>query len=188
MSVGQVIGQTAGSEINYDDRNYEVVNGQRVELPPMSAHETDLNSRLNAFIAPIMLKHGRPQIETLFLIDSETDLQRRPDMAFISFARWPKGRRVPTTNAWEVVPDLAVEVVSFSNSANEIITKIHDYFRCGVRLVWVVYPLFAQVYVYTSTTTVRILGRADTLDGGEVLPEFRLTMAELFELSDESGA
>ena len=59
-------------------------------------------------------------------------------------------------------------------------------FRTGTRLVWVVYPRVRQVYVYTSPTEVRILPETAEIDGGEVVPEFRLPMIRLFE--DELNA
>ena len=56
-----------------------------------------------------------------------------------------------------MIPNLAVEVVSKSNTGEEILAKLGDYFQTGTELVWVVYPSARQVYVYTSTTDVRIL-------------------------------
>ena len=60
---------------------------------------------------------------SLFRLRSEPNLQRRPDAAFVSFDRWPKAWRIPQANAWDVVPDLAVEVVSPTNLAEEIPTR-----------------------------------------------------------------
>ena len=76
--------------------------------------------------------------------------------------------------------DLCVEVVSPSDRADYIQDKIDEYFRAGVRLVWVFYPRHRLVYVYDSPTAVRGLGRSDALDGGVALPGFRLPLAELF--------
>jgi Uma2 family endonuclease len=71
--------------------------------------------------------------------------------------------------------------VSPTNLAEEIDSKITDYFQSGVRLVWVFYPDSGRVYVYQSPTQVSIVERTDTLDGGEVLPGLRLPMAQLYE-------
>jgi Uma2 family endonuclease len=83
----------------------------------------------------------------LFRIDPARGLERRPDLAFISHERWPLERRAPMAAAWEVVPDLAVEVVSPTNTANDVQDKVRDYCRAGVRLLWVVYPLHGLVQV-----------------------------------------
>jgi|SRR6516164_7083552 len=166
-----------------NDALYEVVNGKRLELPPMGAFETDIASDLLVYLRQFAKKQGlgKAVAEMLFLLDGLKDLQRRPDVAFVSYKRWPKGKRVPRTNAWEVVPSLAVEVVSTSNTAEEILAKIREYFQVGVELVWVVYPTEEQVYVYDSPTQLRILKKDQELDGGNVLPGFNLPIAALFD-------
>lgn len=114
------------------------------------------------------------------------NFQRRPDLAYISFERWPRGKSVPATNAWEVVPDLAIEIVSPTNGAYEVIEKLEEYFASGVRRVWVIYPPFAKFYDYDSPESVRILKRSDILEGGDVLPGFRLALSDLFEALTET--
>jgi Uma2 family endonuclease len=165
------------------DLRYEVVDNQIRELPPMSARETRFASSLSHILGNFAWTHdlGQVDVEMLYLLDAPKNLQRRPDVAFISFQRWPRGKPVPGTNALEVVPNLAVEVISPTNGANEVMGKLEDYFACGVQRVWVFYPLFGKVYDYDSTTTVRILNRIHTLQGGNVLPGFELPLAELFE-------
>ena len=123
---------------------------------------------------------GRVFSEMLFLLDREADLRRRPDVAFVSAERWPVERRAPRTAAWEVVPDLAVEVVSPGDLAGDLRRKVEEFFRAGVRAVWVVYPELAKVDVYEGPKAVAILGRGDDLDGGGLLPGFRLSLDELF--------
>src|SRR5207249_957331 len=106
---------------------------------------------------------------------------RRPDVAFVTYERWPMNRPIPLTdNAWDVVPDLAVEVSSRHDLAEELVQKLTEYFQAGVRLVWVIYPKQRLVYVYESPTQVRGLTQSDELDGGTVLPGFRLPLANLF--------
>jgi Uma2 family endonuclease len=172
-----------------EEGHYEVVRGQKVEMPRMGAYEVWLATALmEAFLAQGNARAaGRVVPEMLFLIDPDTGLQRRPDLAFVSYDRWPRERRVPRSAAWDVVPDLAVEVVSPSNSAAEIVEKLGDYFRAGVRLVWVVYPLQAEVHVWASPEGSRVRRRADVLDGGDVLPGFRLPLGELFDPEDEDA-
>jgi Uma2 family endonuclease len=167
---------------------YEVVDGEIRENPPMGAMESVLTGFLTGLMEPLARagRLGRVVPETLFLIDRARNLKRRPDLAFVSDGRWPLRRRVPQTEAWDVVPDLAVEVVSESNSANSVVIKIEEYFRAGARRVWVVYPVVGKVYVYDSPTCVRILQRGDDLDGEDLLPGFRVALATLFEEGDEA--
>jgi Uma2 family endonuclease len=124
---------------------------------------------------------GRLESEMLFSLDAAVDLKRRPDLAFISYERWPRDRAVPRTAAWDVVPDLAVEIISPTNLATAVLAKIAEYFQHGVRCVWVVYPVEEQVYVYDSVTSVRILTRADRLAVPSILPQFELPLESLFE-------
>ena len=65
---------------------------------------------------------------------------RIPDVAFVSWDRFPDGE-IPADPAPEIVPDLAVEVLSRSNSAGEMSRKVKEYFSAGVRLVWYVDPV-----------------------------------------------
>jgi Uma2 family endonuclease len=73
-----------------------------------------------------------------------------------------------------------VEVVSPSDLAEEIMERIDEYFAAGTKLVWIVYPTQRLLYIYESPRQVRILGEADELDGGLVLPDFRIPIASLF--------
>ena len=173
---------TQGTASGEDIERYEVVDGVRVEREPMGAFETVLASWLchvmNSFAAGKKL--GLAVNEVLFVLNAARNLNRRPDVAFVSYARWPTSI-VAREPAWNVVPDLAIEIVSPTNLAEEIDRKITDYFQAEVRLVWVFYPDSGRVYVYQSPTHVSIVERTDTLDGGEVLPGFRLPIAELYE-------
>lgn len=161
---------------------YEVIDGVRVESEPMSAIATVLASELLAFLREFTRhrKTGLPVTEMLFVLDAERNLKRRPDVAFVSYARWPEAT-VPRTEAWNVIPDLAVEILSPTNIAVKIDAKLGDYFAAGVKLVWVIYPDSGRVYVYTSPTEVTGRDRSDELDGGDVLPGFRLPIESLFE-------
>ena len=166
---------------------YEVVGGEIVENPPMGAEQSILASFLQELMGPFARskKLGRVATETLFLIDRTGKLKRRPDLAFVSDQRWPLKRRVPDTEAWDVIPDLAVEVVSESNTANSVVIKIEEYFQAGVKAAWVIYPVVSKVYVYESPTRVRILQVGDTLEGGDLLPGFHIALSSLFEAGDE---
>lgn len=166
------------------DEFYEVVNGQFVEQPPMSAFETYLATALVEALSQYFTgteRLGRIAGETLFVIDPKSALQRRPDLAFISYARWPKSRPVPRKAAWDVVPDLAVEVVSPSNSADDVNDKVGEYLRAGVRSVWVLYPKTQWVYVFESLKRITIYEAGEELSGGDVLPDFRVRVAALFD-------
>jgi Uma2 family endonuclease len=85
-----------------------------------------------------------------------------------------------TKEIWDWAPDLAVEVVSKGNTRQEMARKLTDYFSAGVRLVWYVYPAACEVQVYEAPDKCVMLTAQDTLDGGTVLPGFRLSLSTLF--------
>jgi Uma2 family endonuclease len=162
--------------------NYEIVDGVKVELPPTSADSQGITSRLVRLLgnSGVAKDVGEAYAEMLFKLPLKKDRNRKPDVAFVSFSRWSKHKPLPDTNAWDVLPELCVEVVGPNDLADEIETKIEEYFQAGVSVVWVVYPRHERVYVYESATQIRRLTRADTLDGGAVLPGFSLPLSELF--------
>ena len=100
-------------------------------------------------------------------------------MSFISVNRLPGGE-LPDEAIASISPDLAVEVISKGNTKKEIDRKLREYFASGTRLAWVVQPKTRTVEVYTSATDKKVLRVRQSLDGGDVLPGFRLSLARLF--------
>lgn len=163
---------------------YEVINGVIVEVEPMSSYASRVANRLNAklVIDQETRKSGETYVEMMFRIPIEGDLdrQRIPDVAYVSFDRWPADRPSSYSgNPFNVVPDLAVEVVS-PDKLDDVFDKAYEYLRGGVRLVWVIMPKQQQVYVYKSRDDVRIFNATDDLDGGDVLPGFNVNVGSLF--------
>ena len=162
---------------------YEVIDGQFVEKPPMGNFQVVVASILVQRLGPYARTHGLGRVlsEMLFKINPSGKRKRRPDVAFVSYERWPRDRKIDFEDGWDVIPDLAVEVISRSNSAEAVNQKTVEYFKVGVRRVWVVYPADRMIYVYESPKKAVILDLEDELDGGDLLPGFRLSLAELFE-------
>ncbi len=113
-------------------------------------------------------------------------LVRVPDLAFASWDRIP-GRRRPTGPIADFAPDLAIEVLSRSNTRAEMVRKRREYFASGVRLVWEVDPVARTVAVFDAPDHSRVLDESQTLDGGDVLPGFALPLADLFGELDRHG-
>jgi Uma2 family endonuclease len=173
-----------------DDALYEVVNGQRVEMPPMSIYASWIASQLHIDMGSFARagRLGTVVAEALFILDAINDLRRRPDVAFVSFQTWPPDRLIPKEGDWEVIPDLAVEVSSPNDRLGDVLAKVYEYFAFGVRKVWLVVPTRQLVLVFDSPTQVRILTAADELDGGNLLPGFRLPVVGLFQHPGEAPA
>ena len=164
---------------NREDRLYELIDGVLVEKT-VGAYE----SYLAVLLTHLMLGFVRPQRLGIVLgadgmMRLAPGLIRIPEVSFISFDRLPN-RKVPRTPVADLAPDLAVEVISPSNTRKEMDEKLHDYFHSGVRLVWYVYPAPREVHVYTAPDHCMIIRETETLDGGAVLPGFQLALEELF--------
>jgi Uma2 family endonuclease len=138
---------------------------------------------LNAFVIPRNLGLVTGPDGTVELM---ADLVRIPDVAFTRWERMP-GRRCPTAPVPRLAPNLAVEVLSRSNTPGEMAAKRQDYFTAGVELVWEIDPVTRRISVCTSPTQIVTLNPADTLDGGTVLPGFTLPVQELFAELDRHG-
>lgn len=115
------------------------------------------------------------------------NLVRIPDVSFVSWRQLPS-RHIPAEPIPNLAPDLAVEVLSKGNTKGEMARKLKDYFLAGVLLVWFIDPAKRTVTVYTAPDESIVLSEEQTLDGGQVLPGFRLPVKELFaKLSPQSG-
>lgn len=105
------------------------------------------------------------------------DTVRAPDAAFVSNARLEPFGIVDGYAPF--APDLAVEVVSPNDQAEEIAVKVEEYLRYGTRLVWVLYPKTRTVFVHRPDS-VQKLKESDTLDGEDVLPGFSISVRDIF--------
>ncbi len=152
----------------------------------MSAYATKIASRLVRKLGVFADDQQLGEVvgEVLFRLPLAQDSgrNRKPDVAFVSSDRWPADRPQPVgDNAWDVVPDLAVEVVSPTDFAEDVWDKVFEYFQAGVRLVWVISPKHRFAHVYESPSRMQLITESDALDGGEVLPGFRLPLHRLFD-------
>ena len=159
---------------------FELVRGElRPMMVPLYDHGfvvIEFGSRLLRFVRERDL--GDVVTEVGFVFERDPDTLYLPDIAFVRADRRPSpdARR----HHLEMAPDLAIEVLSPSNTANEIAEKVETYLRAGVRLVWLVNPTRQTVTVHTPDHVARTLFAADTLDGGDVLPGFSVRVGELF--------
>lgn len=102
-----------------------------------------------------------------------------PDAGFISAARLPGGEFPSDKPLAEVIPNLAVEVISISNTRQEMERKLASYFECGVEEVWFVYPKQLLVYQFVPGKEPTVLGLDGTLTTSH-LPGFALSVKVLF--------
>lgn len=165
------------------NRLYELIDGVLVEK--VMGH---FESRVAAVLVFLFETYRRSQnIGYVLAPDGFMRLRpgrvRLPDVAFI---RWDRvaGGRVPRTPIPDVVPNLAVEVLSISNTRTEMARKRCDYFEAGVELVWQIDPDEQTFEVFTSPDDSVVIGVAGVVDGGTVLPGFELSVREFFAQAD----
>jgi Uma2 family endonuclease len=167
------------------DRLYELVDGILVEKG-MGYREGSLGLWLGTLINMFLLENNVGHAAgSDGMIRFKLDLVRMPDVSFI---RWdsvedPDEIENPVGAFLEVPPDLAVEVLSPSNTRREMEIKLDEYAKAGVKLVWYVDPERKEVVVYPKGNLKRkkTLGVNDTLDGGAVLPGFAVVVGRIFE-------
>jgi len=110
-------------------------------------------------------------------------LVRIPDVSFVSWEKLPKNYgQIPP-----IAPDLAIEVLSPTNSRSEKERKLREYFSAGTRLVWYFDMKTRTVSVHTSPEEHSVLDDSQTLDGGDVLPGFTVALRELFNRACQRG-
>lgn len=164
-----------------DDSLHEVVNGERVELPSTSIFSTLIANRLFLCLAAHLGEHpiGLAVIGAPLILDREANVRRRPDVAFVSAARWPLDREFPETGDWDVIPTIAIEVIGPNDKSLDVLEKMLEYFHYGVEEVWNVHPEAKTVYRYESPFEAKIFGPDNQLVSTR-LPGFACPLVDLF--------
>jgi Uma2 family endonuclease len=161
---------------DHEDRLCELIDGVLVEKA-VGQYESKIAGWVIFFINSYLSEHP---IGDAFAPDGPMRVApkqiRMPDVAFVS-----KERASNTGEAiLPVSPDLAIEILSPSNRPKEMRRKLRDYFAGGTRLVWYIDPKTWTANVYTSPADVTAIDSDGVLDGGDVLPGFKLALADLF--------
>lgn len=153
----------------------ELVDGEVVEVSPAMFLHNYVRDRLLYFLMSFLETHriGTVVAEQPFHLFGNT--VRFPDVAFVS-----AGRELPPRSFPKGAPDLAVEVISPSNTLREMDRKVSDYFKGGCKRVWIVHPQEREVYIH-GLSGVALCKEEELLEDSELLPGFRPKVAALFE-------
>ncbi|HEX2907843.1 MAG TPA: Uma2 family endonuclease [Phototrophicaceae bacterium] len=166
----------------YDQQRLELSEGELIVMSPAGGKHGGIAARLGRLIGNYVEAHHLGEItaaETGYILFQNADGKntvRAPDVGFVAAERLPDG--LPDEYL-PFAPDLAVEVVSPNDDAEDLQLKVRQYLRYGTPLVWVVYPKSQTVVVHTPQET-RTLELEDTLDGGDMLPGFTLAVKSIF--------
>jgi Uma2 family endonuclease len=162
-----------------EDKRYELDNGALIEMAPAGDIHGAITVWVGHLIVGYVAAHDLGEVsgaETGYRLSANPDTVRAPDVGFIV-----KARLQPLTGKYyTVAPDLAVEVVSPSDSARQMRRKANQYLTAGTRLVWVIYPEDREVDVYQPGHDPRTFKTGEALDGGDVLPGFSLPVKDIF--------
>ena len=164
-----------------DESRSELVRGRLVREPPAGMDHGRVANRLAVLISVFVDRNALGEVftaDTGFVLFEDPPTVRAPDIAFVSRDRLPPPEE--SVGFGHLAPDLAVEIVSPSNTAVEILDKVEDYLEAGTRLVWVVEPRRQSITVYRSRQEIRLLREDDALDGLDVLPGFSLRVTDVF--------
>jgi Uma2 family endonuclease len=172
-------------------KRFELVKGVLHEMAPTG----DTHMLIASVVIHFLWLHVRPQklgivtsSEGGFILSHDPYTVRAADAAFISKERVPKF----TGKYFDLAPDLAVEVVSPNDTADEVRDKVLEYLQAGTRLVWSFSPKFKTVDVCTlnseGSLEIRVLTVNDVLDGGDVLPGLVLPVRDIFEFLEPPTA
>jgi Uma2 family endonuclease len=165
-----------------DGPRRELVRGDLVEMSPPNARHgrvvIRLGSRLQAYVDEHDL--GEVYAEAGWIFEHDPDTVLGPDLAFVRKSRL---EQVNEEGFARTFPDLAIEVLSPSNTAAEMIEKLEIYFRCGVSAAWIIEPKRQMAEVHREGEPVRRLGLDDALEDPDLLPGLSLPLRELFRRS-----
>lgn len=166
---------------NGNDCRLELIRGELKVMSPSKPLHGVVCAEIAAELRDFVRGHSLGMVfgaETGFVVERDPDTVLGVDAAFVSNERLSAVEDLD--RFFPSAPDLAVEVMSPSNTRREMDEKVALYFGAGARGVWIFNPKKRTVAVYASPSDVQILSERDTLDGGEVLPGFELELSKLF--------
>lgn len=161
--------------VGTQDVRYELVEGELVTMSPGMFRHNQIRDNLLVLLRGFVAEHrlGTVISEQSFHLFGNT--VRVADVAFVQ-----AGQTIPSDTLPEGGPDLAVEVVSPSNTPRELDRRISDYFAAGCKRVWLVYPEHREVYIHGLAGVTRRRGD-EALEDAELLPGFSVKASSLFE-------
>lgn len=168
-------------QLSDNGMRHELIDGELLEtMPPGGIHGAI--AVILATLLRIWLKQqgrGYVGVEAGYILKRNPDKVRGPDVSYVQAERIPPSG-VPE-GFWEIAPDLAVEVVSPTETAQEIREKVRDFLAAGTPVVWVIYPRSREVVAHLPDGTAHTYDEHSVLSSPGILPNFSCLVAELFE-------
>ena len=162
-----------------DGRKYELVDGE-ILVSPTGLQHSEVSARIAGLIWWFLEKNPLGKVYSSDVgIAFPNGNVRSPDVTYVSLGKLPDGRSPETFG--ELIPDLAVEVLSPSDSLKELGRKVGEYLENGVPIVWLVDPAQRTVTVYRSLTQTEQLDANDVITAEPVLPGFSVEVRRFFQ-------
>lgn len=168
-------------EIAFEGFRGELVRGKLRETMPTSILHGIIAGRIAGLICVFLLQNKIGEVltaETGFRLSSVEKTVRVPDVAFLSNEKLAEVENF--SKFFEGTPDLAVEVISPSETYNDVQEKLEDYLSAGVKMVWIIRPKQKTITVYRSLFDFSVLHENEELDGADVLPGFKCDLQNVF--------
>ncbi|MDE0316284.1 MAG: Uma2 family endonuclease [Candidatus Poribacteria bacterium] len=160
-----------------DLEGYEYIKGELIPMPPTSIEHGNISSNIQWYLQ----SHVRTnELGRVYTSDTGFRVGERvlmPDVAFIPTSKLPDDQRA----IFSIPPELAIEVISPTDSLTKVVEKALAYLEAGTLLVWIIEPTGKTVTVFRSETDITTLTRKDTLTGEDVVEGFSCPVAQLFE-------
>ncbi|MGD9636455.1 MAG: Uma2 family endonuclease [Pirellulales bacterium] len=161
--------------------SYELHHGRLVPMSPPGADHGSYQLRIGS----ALMYQGEAKGLGKAYVEVGVILARNPDHVFGPDAAFVAKRSLPSTKSpegfLEKVPELVVEVRSKNDTAREIAVKVSDYLQAGATLVWVADPSNYSVIEHRSGKPPKTYLMSDMLTCDDVIPGFRLPLAELYQ-------
>lgn len=166
------------AQLHDDYWRFELIRGEVLRMSPAGGR----HGRLTSAIVGPLINHGDGIV---YLADTGYLLARDPDVVLAPDAAFVRDERIPTGDAeigfLELAPDIVLEVISPNDRASDVMAKVSEYLRAGVELLWVVDPERRTLTVYRPNMRPAILTDGDELEAGDLIPEFRIQVTDIFE-------
>jgi Uma2 family endonuclease len=167
--------------IDLPGKSTELVRGRLVVREPPSTYHGKIAAKLGYLLGDYVYPHDLGVLfgqDTGFKIESNPDTVRAPDAAFLSKER---AAHITRRGYAALAPNLTAEILSPDDRPGEVLTKVGDWLRAGVQIVWVIDPERAEAHIHRADGSLSVVHIDGALDGEDVLPGFSCPLSQILE-------